>query len=402
MISNVPDEYGRFGQFGGRYVPETLMNALLELEEAYKHHSKDPSFIEEIQYLQQQYSGRPTPLYYAERLTQLLGGARIYLKREDLNHTGAHKINNAIGQAVLAKRMGKTKIIAETGAGQHGVASATVAALFGMECKVFMGEEDTIRQKLNVFRMTLLGTEVIPVVSGTRTLKDACNETLRYWVSNVKDTYYILGSVTGPHPYPMMVRDFQRVIGDETKLQIMESEGRLPDAIVACVGGGSNAAGMFYPFVDDQAVRLIGAEAAGRGIHTKEHAATMTKGTPGVFQGSMSYLLQDEFGQVLPAHSISAGLDYPGIGPEHSYLKDMKRAEYYPITDQEALDALQLLSRMEGIIPALESAHAVAQTMKLAPTMSKDEIIVISLSGRGDKDVESIQAYLGGERNESH
>jgi tryptophan synthase beta chain len=402
VISNVPDEHGRFGKFGGRYVPETLMNALLELEEAYKHYSKDPSFIEEIQYLQQQYSGRPTPLYYAERLTQLLGGAKIYLKREDLNHTGAHKINNAIGQAVLAKRMGKTKIIAETGAGQHGVASATVAALFGMECKVFMGEEDTIRQKLNVFRMNLLGTEVIPVLSGTRTLKDACNETLRYWVSNVKDTYYILGSATGPHPYPMMVRDFQRVIGDETKLQIMESEGRLPDAIVACVGGGSNAAGMFYPFVDDQAVRLIGAEAAGRGIHTKEHAATMTKGTPGVFQGSMSYLLQDEYGQVLPAHSISAGLDYPGIGPEHSYLKDIKRAEYYPISDQEALDALQLLSRMEGIIPALESAHAVAQTMKLAPTMSKDEIVVISLSGRGDKDVESIQAYLGGERNESH
>lgn len=378
------------------------MNALLELEEAYKHYSKDPMFNEEIRYLQQQYSGRPTPLYYADRLTQLLGGAKIYLKREDLNHTGAHKINNAIGQAILAKRMGKTKIIAETGAGQHGVASATVAALLGMECKVFMGEEDTKRQKLNVFRMNLLGTEVIPVMSGTRTLKDACNETLRYWVSNVQDTYYILGSATGPHPYPMMVRDFQRVIGDETKLQIMESEGRLPDALVACVGGGSNAAGMFYPFVDDLAVRLIGAEAAGKGIHTNEHAATMTMGTPGVFQGSMSYLLQDEFGQVLPAHSISAGLDYPGIGPEHSYLKEIKRAEYYPITDQEALDALQLLCRTEGIIPALESAHAVAQTMKLAPTMSKDQIIVISLSGRGDKDVESIQAYLGGELNESH
>lgn len=402
MISNVPDEQGRFGKFGGRFVPETLMNALLELEEAYKHYSKDPMFNEEIRYLQQQYSGRPTPLYYADRLTQLLGGAKIYLKREDLNHTGAHKINNAIGQAILAKRMGKTKIIAETGAGQHGVASATVAALLGMECKVFMGEEDMKRQKLNVFRMNLLGTEVIPVMSGTRTLKDACNETLRYWVSNVQDTYYILGSATGPHPYPMMVRDFQRVIGDETKLQIMESEGRLPDALVACVGGGSNAAGMFYPFVDDLAVRLIGAEAAGKGIHTNEHAATMTMGTPGVFQGSMSYLLQDEFGQVLPAHSISAGLDYPGIGPEHSYLKEIKRAEYYPITDQEALDALQLLCRTEGIIPALESAHAVAQTMKLAPTMSKDQIIVISLSGRGDKDVESIQAYLGGELNESH
>lgn len=402
MISNVPDEHGRFGKFGGRFVPETLMNALLELEEAYRHYSQDPAFIEEIRYLQQQYSGRPTPLYYADRLTQLLGGSKIYLKREDLNHTGAHKINNAIGQAILAKRMGKTKIIAETGAGQHGVASATVAALLGMECKVFMGEEDTKRQKLNVFRMNLLGTEVIPVMSGTRTLKDACNETLRYWVSNVQDTYYILGSATGPHPYPMMVRDFQRVIGDETKLQIMESEGRLPDALVACVGGGSNAAGMFYPFVDNLEVRLIGAEAAGKGIHTNEHAATMTMGTPGVFQGSMSYLLQDQFGQVLPAHSISAGLDYPGIGPEHSYLKEIKRAEYYPITDQEALDALQLLCRTEGIIPALESAHAVAQTMKLAPTMSKDQIIVISLSGRGDKDVESIQAYLGGELNESH
>jgi tryptophan synthase beta chain len=402
LISNVPDQHGRFGKFGGRFVPETLMNALIELEEAYYHYSKDPAFIEEIRYLQRQYSGRPTPLYYAERLTQSLGGARIYLKREDLNHTGAHKINNAIGQAVLAKRMGKTKLIAETGAGQHGVASATVAALLGMECKVFMGEEDTIRQKLNVFRMNLLGTEVIPVLSGTRTLKDACNETLRYWVSNVQDTYYILGSATGPHPYPMMVRDFQRVIGDETRLQIMESEGRLPDALVACVGGGSNAAGMFYPFVDDSAVRLIGAEAAGNGIDTNEHAATMTMGTPGVFQGSMSYLLQDEFGQVLPAHSISAGLDYPGIGPEHSYLKEIKRAEYYPITDKEALDALQVLCRLEGIIPALESAHAIAQTMKLAPSMSKDEIIVISLSGRGDKDVESIQAYLGGERNESH
>jgi tryptophan synthase beta chain len=394
-VTQVPDQHGRFGKFGGRYVPETLMNALTELEEAYNQYKDDPEFIAEVRYLQKQYSGRPTPLYYAERLTELLGGAKIYLKREDLNHTGAHKINNTIGQAVLAKRMGKKKIIAETGAGQHGVASATVAALMGFECKVFMGEEDTKRQQLNVFRMKLLGSDVIPVTSGTRTLKDACNETLRYWVSNVQDTYYILGSVTGPHPYPMMVRDFQRVIGDESREQILETEGRLPDAVIACVGGGSNAMGIFYPFVQDETVKLIGVEAAGRGIHTEEHAATMTKGTPGVFQGSLSYLLQDEYGQVLPAHSISAGLDYPGIGPEHSYLKDIERATYYPISDQEALDALQLLSRTEGIIPALESAHAIAQTVKLAPTMSKDEIIIVSLSGRGDKDVESIISYLG-------
>jgi tryptophan synthase beta chain len=394
-VTQVPDQQGRFGKFGGRYVPETLMNALHELEEAYARYKDDPEFIAEVRYLQKQYSGRPTPLYYAERLTELLGGAKIYLKREDLNHTGAHKINNTIGQAVLAKRMGKKKIIAETGAGQHGVASATVAALMGFECKVFMGEEDTKRQQLNVFRMKLLGSEVIPVTSGTRTLKDACNETLRYWVSNVQDTYYILGSVTGPHPYPMMVRDFQRVIGDESREQILETEGRLPDAVVACVGGGSNAMGIFYPFVQDESVKLIGVEAAGRGVDTEEHAATMTKGTPGVFQGSLSYLLQDEYGQVLPAHSISAGLDYPGIGPEHAYLKDAERATYYPITDQEALDALQLLSRTEGIIPALESAHAIAHTLKLAPTMTKDQIIIVSLSGRGDKDVESIISYLG-------
>ncbi|MCY9664696.1 tryptophan synthase subunit beta [Paenibacillus alginolyticus] len=393
-MTQVPDQHGRFGKFGGRYVPETLMNALIELEEAYEQYKNDPEFIAEVRYLQKQYSGRPTPLYYAERLSELLGGAKIYLKREDLNHTGAHKINNTIGQAVLAKRMGKKKIIAETGAGQHGVASATVAALMGFECKVFMGEEDTKRQQLNVFRMKLLGSDVIPVTSGTRTLKDACNETLRYWVSNVQDTYYILGSVTGPHPYPMMVRDFQRVIGDESREQILETEGRLPDAVIACVGGGSNAMGIFYPFVQDESVKLIGVEAAGHGIHTEEHAATMTKGTPGVFQGSLSYLLQDEYGQVLPAHSISAGLDYPGIGPEHSYLKDIERATYYPITDQEALDALQLLSRTEGIIPALESAHAIAQTVKIAPTMSKDEIIIVNLSGRGDKDVESIMSYL--------
>jgi tryptophan synthase beta chain len=399
-MSQVPDQHGRFGPFGGKYVPETLMNALIELEEAYLKYKDDPEFLEEVRYLLKQYSGRPTPLYYAERLSEHLGGAKIYLKREDLNHTGAHKINNTIGQAVLAKRMGKKKVIAETGAGQHGVASATVAALMGLECKVFMGEEDTKRQQLNVFRMKLLGSEVIPVMSGTRTLKDACNETLRYWVSHVDDTYYILGSVTGPHPYPLMVRDFQRIIGLETREQIQEAEGRLPDVIVAAVGGGSNAIGIFHPFIEDKGVRLVGVEAAGRGVDTEEHAATMTKGRPGVFQGSMSYVLQDEGGQVLPAHSISAGLDYPGIGPEHSYLKDIKRAEYVPITDKEALDALSLLSRMEGIIPALESAHAIAQVLKIAPAMSKDEIIVVSLSGRGDKDVESIMTYLEAEEGQ--
>ncbi|WP_123040790.1 tryptophan synthase subunit beta [Cohnella candidum] len=392
-MMQVPDQHGRFGPFGGKYVPETLMNALIELEDAYNRYKDDPDFLAEVRYLLKQYSGRPTPLYYAERLSRHVGGPKIYLKREDLNHTGAHKINNTIGQAVLAKRMGKKKVIAETGAGQHGVASATVAALMGLECKVFMGEEDTKRQQLNVFRMKLLGAEVIPVMSGTRTLKDACNETLRYWVSNVNDTYYILGSATGPHPYPMMVRDFQRVIGLETRDQILEAEGRLPDAIIAAVGGGSNAIGMFHPFVGDAGVKLIGVEAAGRGVDTEEHAATMTKGRPGVFQGSMSYVLQDEGGQVLPAHSISAGLDYPGIGPEHSYLKDIKRAEYVPITDAEALEALKLLSRTEGIIPALESAHAVAQALKTGRSMKQDEILVINLSGRGDKDVESILKY---------
>ncbi|RUT36075.1 tryptophan synthase subunit beta [Paenibacillus zeisoli] len=396
-MTQVPDENGRFGDFGGRYVPETLMNALIELEEAYRKYSQEPAFQEEIDYLLKQYSGRETPLFYAERLTKHLGGAKIYLKREDLNHTGAHKINNAIGQGILAKRMGKGKVIAETGAGQHGVATATVAALLGLECKVFMGEEDMKRQQLNVFRMKLLGAEVVPVVSGTRTLKDACNEALRYWVSHVQDTFYILGSATGPHPYPMMVRNFQRIIGDETRRQILESEGRLPDLIVAAVGGGSNAIGMFYPFVEDTSVKLLGVEAAGRGVETEYHAATMTKGTKGVFQGSLSYLLQDAFGQVLPAHSISAGLDYPGIGPEHSYLKDIERARYAPITDQEALDALQLLSQTEGIIPALESAHAVAQVIKESPKLASDQIIVICLSGRGDKDVESIMGYLGGD-----
>lgn len=398
----VPDLNGRFGKFGGRYVPETLMNALLELEEAYAHYSKDPDFQAEVKELLYKYSGRPTSLYYAKRLSEQLGGAKVYLKREDLNHTGAHKINNTIGQGVLAKRMGKTKIIAETGAGQHGVASATIAALLGLECKVFMGEEDMKRQQLNVFRMNLLGSEVIPVTSGTRTLKDACNETLRYWVSHVNDTFYILGSATGPHPYPMMVRDFQRIIGDEARTQILKEEGRLPDYVVAAVGGGSNAIGIFYPFVGDESVKLLGVEAAGRGVETDEHAATMTKGRHGVFQGSFSYVLQDEHGQVQPAHSISAGLDYPGIGPEHAYLKDSGRAQYVPITDAEALEALQVLSRTEGIIPALESAHAIAQTIKLAPTLDKDQIVVVSLSGRGDKDVEAIMGYLGGQNNESH
>ncbi|ETT66584.1 tryptophan synthase subunit beta [Paenibacillus sp. FSL R7-277] len=392
----VPDKNGRFGSFGGRFVPETLMTALIELEEAYNKFSADPAFQEEIDYLLKQYSGRETPLYYAERLSKELGEAKIYLKREDLNHTGAHKINNAIGQGILAKMMGKTKVIAETGAGQHGVATATVAALLGMECKVFMGEEDTRRQALNVFRMKLLGADVIPVTSGSRTLKDAGNEALRYWVSNVEDTFYVLGSAVGPHPYPMMVRNFQRIIGDETRRQILEAEGRLPDLLVAAVGGGSNAIGMFYPFMEDEQVAMIGVEAAGKGVDTPFHAATMSKGSHGVFQGSLSYLLQDEHGQVIEAHSISAGLDYPGVGPEHSYLKDIHRAQYVPVTDAEALDALKLLCVTEGIIPALESAHAIAHVVKLGKTLTKDDIVVICLSGRGDKDVESIMAYTEG------
>lgn len=398
-MTQVPDQHGRFGEFGGRFVPETLMNALHELEQAYRHYTQERSFQEELDYLLKEYSGRQTPLYYAERLSKQLGEAKIYLKREDLNHTGAHKINNALAQGLLAKRMGKKKVIAETGAGQHGVATATVAALLGLECKVFMGEEDTKRQALNVFRMNLLGAEVIPVVSGSRTLKDAGNEALRYWVSNVEDTFYILGSVVGPHPYPEMVRNFQRIIGDETRRQILEIEGRLPDLVVAAVGGGSNAIGMFYPFIQDEQVKLVGVEAAGKGVETEFHAATMTKGTKGVFQGSMSYLLQDQYGQVQEAHSISAGLDYPGVGPEHSYLKDIERAQYVPITDQEALDALSLLCRTEGIIPALESSHAVAQVVKMAPSLTKDDLVVICLSGRGDKDVESIMAYTGGKKS---
>jgi tryptophan synthase beta chain len=388
---------GRFGAFGGRYVPETLVNALDELEAAYEEAINDPAFLAELSDLLTQYSGRPTPLYFAERLSETLGGARIYLKREDLNHTGAHKINNALAQGLLAKRMGKREIIAETGAGQHGVASATVAARLGLKCKVFMGEEDMKRQKLNVFRMELLGAEVVPVRSGTRTLKDATSEAIRFWVSTVDTTFYIIGSIVGPHPYPKMVRDFQRIIGDETKSQIMEMEGRLPDYLVACVGGGSNAIGMFYPFIEDASVSLIGVEAAGHGIETKKHAATISKGSRGVIHGTMTYLLQDEFGQIIEPHSISAGLDYPGIGPEHAYLHDSGRAAYHAITDEEALAALRLLCREEGIIPALESAHAVAEVVKLAPTLSKDHIIVICLSGRGDKDVTQIYEREGRE-----
>ncbi|ODP28097.1 tryptophan synthase subunit beta [Paenibacillus sp. PK4536] len=395
-MTTLPDAKGRFGDFGGRYVPETLMNALIELEQSYYQYAEDEEFQTELKYLLKEYSGRETPLYYAQRLSEELGGPKIYLKREDLNHTGAHKINNALAQGLLAKRTGKKKVIAETGAGQHGVATATVAALFGLECKVFMGEEDIRRQQLNVFRMKLLGAEVVPVTSGTMTLKDAGNEALRYWVSNVEDTFYILGSAVGPHPYPMMVRNFQRIIGDETRRQILELENRLPDTVVACIGGGSNAIGMFYPFIEDTEVNLIGVEAAGRGIDTPLHAATMSLGTKGVFQGSMSYLLQDEYGQVQPAHSISAGLDYPGVGPEHSYLKDIKRVQYVPVTDAEALDALKLLCRTEGIIPALESSHAIAHVVKMAKDMNSDQLLVICLSGRGDKDVESIMQYEEG------
>lgn len=395
-MTTLPDAKGRFGDFGGRYVPETLMNALIELEQSYYQYAEDEEFQTELKYLLKEYSGRETPLYYAQRLSEELDGPKIYLKREDLNHTGAHKINNALAQGLLAKRTGKKKVIAETGAGQHGVATATVAALFGLECKVFMGEEDIRRQQLNVFRMKLLGAEVVPVTSGTMTLKDAGNEALRYWVSNVEDTFYILGSAVGPHPYPMMVRNFQRIIGDETRRQILELENRLPDTVVACIGGGSNAIGMFYPFIEDTEVNLIGVEAAGRGIDTPLHAATMSLGTKGVFQGSMSYLLQDEYGQVQPAHSISAGLDYPGVGPEHSYLKDIKRVQYVPVTDAEALDALKLLCRTEGIIPALESSHAIAHVVKMAKDMNSDQLLVICLSGRGDKDVESIMQYEEG------
>ena len=388
---------GRFGVHGGQYVPEGLMEALQELEKAYEYYKNDPEFQEELSKLFQEYSNRPSRLYYAEKLTKALGGAKIYLKREDLNHTGSHKINNVLGQALLAKKMGKTKLIAETGAGQHGVATATAAALLDMECVVYMGEEDMKRQALNVYRMRLLGSEVIPVTSGTATLKDAVSEAMRAWATRLKDTHYCLGSVMGPYPFPMMVRDFQAVISKEIKEQILELENRLPDAVLACVGGGSNAIGTFYNFIEDKEVRLIGCEAAGRGIDTAETAATINTGSIGIFHGMKSYFCQDEYGQIAPVYSISAGLDYPGIGPEHANLYDMKRAEYVAVTDEEAVNAFEYLSKVEGIIPAIESTHAVAYAMKLAPTMSKDQIMVVTLSGRGDKDCAAIARYRGEE-----
>lgn len=396
-MTTIPDGLGHFGPFGGRFVPETLIPALEELASAYEAVKEDPQFQQRLNYYLRHYVGRPTPLYFAERLTRQLGGAKIYLKREDLCHTGAHKINNCLGQILLAERMGKPRVIAETGAGQHGVATATVCALFGFQCDIYMGAEDVERQALNVFRMRLLGARVIPVDAGSRTLKDAINEAFRDWVTNVRTTYYLFGTVAGPHPYPMIVRDFQSVIGWETREQIFEAEGRLPDAIVACVGGGSNAMGIFYPFLEDSSVRLIGVEAAGHGLETGLHAATLTAGRPGVLHGSHSYLLQDEYGQVCETHSISAGLDYPGVGPEHSYLKTTGRAEYRTATDQEALEAFKLLARTEGVIPALESAHAIAEVVRLAPELGEGAIIVVNLSGRGDKDVQQVQKYLGQE-----
>ncbi|KAA0894050.1 tryptophan synthase subunit beta [Oryzomonas rubra] len=391
----LPDKYGHFGAFGGRYVPETLMPALLELEKAYEHYRHDKEFKEEFQYYLRQYVGRPNPLYYAEKLTQKLGGAKIYLKREDLNHTGAHKVNNTIGQGLLAKRMGKKRVIAETGAGQHGVATATIAALFGMECEVFMGEEDTRRQALNVFRMRLLGATVTPVTAGTATLKDAMNEAMRNWVTTITTTFYVIGTVAGPHPYPQMVRDFQSVIGNEVKKQHQKIEGRLPDYLVACVGGGSNAMGLFHPFLKNHKVKMIGVEAAGFGIESGKHAASLSAGSPGILHGNKTYLLQDGHGQITPAHSISAGLDYPGVGPEHSWLKETLRAEYVSITDDEALEGFNVLTREEGIMPALESSHAIAHVMKLAPTLSKDKTIVVCLSGRGDKDIHTVADAMG-------
>ncbi len=386
---------GRFGIHGGQFIPETLMNAVNELEEAYNKYKDDPEFIAEFETLLKEYAGRPSLLYYAEKMTKDLGGAKIYLKREDLNHTGSHKLNNVIGQILLAKRMGKTRVIAETGAGQHGVATATVAALMGMECEIYMGKEDTDRQALNVYRMELLGAKVHAVTSGTQTLKDAVNETLREWTRRVSDTHYVLGSVMGPHPFPTIVRDFQSVIGREIKAQLLEKEGRLPDAVLACVGGGSNAMGAFYEFIPDETVALIGCEAAGLGVDNPKNAATIANGTLGVFHGMKSYFCQDEYGQIAPVYSISAGLDYPGVGPEHANLHDTGRAQYVPVTDDEAVNAFEYLSRTEGIIPAIESAHAVAYAMKLAPTMDKDKIIVVNLSGRGDKDVAAIARYRG-------
>lgn len=389
------NEKGRYGIHGGQYIPETLMNAVYELEKAYAFYKNDTAFNEELKTLFKEYTGRPSLLYYAEKMTKDLDGAKIYLKREDLNHTGSHKINNVLGQVLLAKRMGKKRVIAETGAGQHGVATATAAALMGMECEVFMGEEDTIRQALNVFRMELLGTKVTAVKTGTRTLKDAVNAALQDWTKTVEDTFYCIGSVMGPHPYPEMVRDFQSVIGKEIKAQLEEKEGKLPDVVIACVGGGSNAMGAFYDFIPDQTVQLIGVEAAGHGVETAMHAATISKGEEGIFHGMKSYFLQTEDGSIAPVYSISAGLDYPGIGPEHAWLYDTERAQYVPATDDEAVDAFEYLSRIEGIIPAIESAHAIAYAKKLAPTMGKDQIMVVNLSGRGDKDVAAIARYRG-------
>jgi len=391
----LPDEMGHFGKFGGRYVSETLMPALLELERAYRQVKDDARFRDELNYYLTEYAGRPTPLYFAERMTRRLGGAKIYLKREDLAHTGAHKINNTIGQALLASRMGKRRVIAETGAGQHGVATATVAALLNMECEIFMGLEDTKRQAINVFRMKLLGAKVNEVKSGTQTLKDAMNEAMRDWITNVRNTFYIIGSVAGPHPYPMMVRDFQSIIGHEARNQILDKESRLPDLLVACVGGGSNAMGLFYPFLDDEEVKMTGVEAAGYGLETGKHAASIAAGKLGVLHGSKTYILQDSDGQVTGTHSIAAGLDYPGVGPEHSMLSDLKRVSYTAVTDDQALEAFRFLSQTEGIIPALETAHALAHAMKVAPTMPKDSIIIICLSGRGDKDIHTVSGTLG-------
>lgn len=387
---------GRYGIHGGQYIPETLMNEIIHLEKCYEKYKKDIGFNQELDKLLKEYAGRPSELYYAEKMTKDLGGAKIYLKREDMNHTGSHKINNVLGQALMAKKMGKTRIIAETGAGQHGVATATAAALLGLECEIFMGKEDTERQALNVYRMELLGAKVNPVTSGTMTLKDAVNEAMREWTNRVDDTLYVLGSVMGPHPFPMIVRDFQSIISKEAKQQIIETEGKLPDAVVACVGGGSNAMGMFYNFIEDKEVRLIGCEAAGHGVSTEKNAATIANGRLGVFHGMKSYFCQDEFGQIAPVYSISAGLDYPGIGPEHAHLHDMGRAEYVPVTDEEAVQAFEYIAKTEGIIAAIESSHAVAHVMKIAPTMGKDKVIIVCLSGRGDKDVAAIAKYRGG------
>ncbi|MBC1970456.1 tryptophan synthase subunit beta [Listeria marthii] len=400
MTYQAPDENGFYGKFGGRFVPETLMKAVKELDEAYRASKTDPAFQKELNYYLKEYVGRETPLYFAEQLTAHAGGAKIYLKREDLNHTGAHKINNTIGQALLARQMGKQKVVAETGAGQHGVATATVAALFNMECTIFMGEEDVKRQSLNVFRMELLGAKVVSVKAGSRTLKDAVNEALRFWVANVEDTHYIMGSVLGPHPFPEIVRDYQSVIGIEARKQHLEKEGKLPEAIVACVGGGSNAMGLFYPFVDDASVQMHGVEAAGHGLETEFHAATISKGEIGILHGAMMDVLQDENGQILEAFSISAGLDYPGIGPEHSFFRDLGRAEYHSVTDDEAVEAFQLLCRTEGIIPALESSHAISYAVKLASKMRPEESMVVCLSGRGDKDVNQLKERLEGQAND--